>query len=66
MSNSCQATRRQKDYIASVRRYTTIRMGSGGIVWANPPNTQCFDCRAFEDLLCAAFWLRFGSAGHDE
>eukprot|EP00971_Amphidinium_carterae_P002417 47874-Amphidinium_carterae.1 len=31
MSNYCQATRRQKTYIASVRRYATIRMGSGGI-----------------------------------
>eukprot|EP00971_Amphidinium_carterae_P044982 884657-Amphidinium_carterae.1 len=51
MSNHCQATRQHKSDIASVRRYATIRMGSGGIVWAKPPNTQCTDCLAFEDIL---------------
>eukprot|EP00971_Amphidinium_carterae_P154945 3072394-Amphidinium_carterae.1 len=59
MSNYCQATRRQKSYITSVRRYASIRMGSGGIVWGNPPNTQCTGGLAFEDLLRAALWLRF-------
>eukprot|EP00971_Amphidinium_carterae_P158374 3139741-Amphidinium_carterae.1 len=66
MSNYCQATRQQNNYIANVRRYATIRMGSGGTIWANPPNTQCIGCLAFQDLLRVALWLRFRSARHDE
>eukprot|EP00971_Amphidinium_carterae_P204000 4048190-Amphidinium_carterae.1 len=66
MSNSCQKVCRQRHATASVGRYATIHMASGGIVWAKPSNTQCADCPAFEDLLPVALWLRFGSAGHDE
>eukprot|EP00971_Amphidinium_carterae_P113138 2241123-Amphidinium_carterae.1 len=50
--------------LGRVRRYATIRMGSCGIVWVKPPNTQCTHCLAFEDQLRAALWLRFESAGH--
>eukprot|EP00971_Amphidinium_carterae_P247472 4913976-Amphidinium_carterae.1 len=66
VANYCQATRPQKSKIASDRRCATIRMGSGGVVWAKPPNTQCIDCLAFENILRAAVWLRFRSARRDE
>eukprot|EP00971_Amphidinium_carterae_P259977 5158185-Amphidinium_carterae.1 len=65
MSNCRQTARRQTCNSASLRRSATIRMGSGGIVWAKPSNTQCIDCLAFEDLPRIALWLRFGSAGHE-
>eukprot|EP00971_Amphidinium_carterae_P062671 1240540-Amphidinium_carterae.1 len=65
MSNCRQTARRQTCDTASVRRGATIRMGSGGIVWAKPPNTQFIDCLAFEDLPRVALWLRFRSAGHE-
>eukprot|EP00971_Amphidinium_carterae_P184104 3655180-Amphidinium_carterae.1 len=66
MSNSSQKPCRKTHAAPGVGRYATICMGSGGIVWAKPPNAQCIDCLAFEDLLRVALWLRFGSAQHDE
>eukprot|EP00971_Amphidinium_carterae_P237815 4721281-Amphidinium_carterae.1 len=66
MSNCRCGAHRQTLNIASVGRRVTIRMGSGGNVWAKPPSTQRIGCSAFEDLLRVAFWLRFASAGQEE
>eukprot|EP00971_Amphidinium_carterae_P030244 595100-Amphidinium_carterae.1 len=65
MSICRKKTCRQMHAIASVRRCATVRMGSGGSVWAKSSTTQCIDCLTFEDLLRVALWHRFGSLGHE-
>eukprot|EP00971_Amphidinium_carterae_P270470 5366422-Amphidinium_carterae.1 len=64
MSNCCKKVRGQANDIANVRRCATIRMGSGGSVWAKPSATQCIACLTFKDLLRIALRHRFGSAVH--
>eukprot|EP00971_Amphidinium_carterae_P111028 2199307-Amphidinium_carterae.1 len=51
--------------IGKLRQCATIRMGSGGSAWAKPPSPQRADCISFEDLLCLALWLGFGTVGHE-